>query len=57
MIIGQKGRIIDLIGVLIGYRHHYIAMASDIAKMYNTIKLSPLDQNTHRFLWRHLQTA
>ena len=43
----------DLVGVLIRYRQDYIAMASDIAKMYNTIKLSPLDQNTHRFLWRN----
>ena len=32
-------------------------MASDIAKMYSTIKLSPLDQNTHRFLWRNLDQS
>ena len=47
----------DLLGVLIRYRQGYIAMASDIAKMYNTIKLSPFDQNTHRFLWRNLDQS
>ena len=27
-------------------------MAGDIHKMYHSIKISELDQHTHRFLWR-----
>ena len=47
----------DLLGLLIRYCQGYIAMASDIAKMYNTIKLPLLDQNTHGFLWRNLDQS
>ena len=47
----------DLLSVLIRYHQDYIAMTSDIAKMYNTIKLSLLDQNTHSFLWRNLDQS
>ena len=40
----------DILGVLVRYFQDYIAMASDIAKMYNTVKFLPLDQNAHKFL-------
>ena len=44
----------DLFGVLLRFRQDYVAMINDISKMYHTIKLSPLDQDTHRFLWRNM---
>ena len=47
----------DLLGVLVRFRQGYVAMANDIAKMYNTVRLSPLDQSTHRFLWRNFDQS
>ncbi|VDI24027.1 Hypothetical predicted protein [Mytilus galloprovincialis] len=46
----------DLLAVLIRFRQESIALAGDISKMYNAIRLSPLDQHTHRFVWRNLET-
>ena len=35
-----------------------VAIAGDINKMYHSIKLKPgVDQHTHRFLWRELDTS
>ncbi|XP_062602451.1 uncharacterized protein LOC134264167 [Saccostrea cucullata] len=45
----------DLLGVIIRFRQRKIAIAEDITKMYNAIKLSERDQDTHRFVWRDLQ--
>ncbi|XP_056010774.1 uncharacterized protein LOC130051848 [Ostrea edulis] len=45
----------DLLGVIIRFRQRKIAIAGDITKMYNAIKLSERDQHTHRFVWRDLQ--
>lgn len=45
----------DLLGVIFRFRQRKIAIAGDITKMYNTIKLSEKDQHTHRFVWRNLQ--
>ena len=42
----------NLIGILLRFRERKIAMTGDIKKMYHSIKLSKLDQHTHRFLWR-----
>ncbi|CAC5404640.1 unnamed protein product [Mytilus coruscus] len=45
----------DLLAVLIRFRQEFIALAGDISKMYNAIRLSSLDQHTHRFVWRNLE--
>ena len=43
------------LGVLLRFRQYSCAVAGDIKKMYNSIKLAPgLEQHTHRFLWRDL---
>ena len=43
----------SLIGVLMRFRQGLFAVAGDISKMYNSVKLSMLDQHTHRFVWRN----
>ena len=47
----------SLIGVLIRFRENKIAMIGDIKKMYHTIKMKPIAQHTHRFLWRHMDLS
>lgn len=46
----------NLLGVLFRFRQEKIAIAGDISKMYHTIKISTLDQHTHRFLWRDMDS-
>ena len=43
----------NLLGILLRFREGKIAFTGDISKMYNSIKLSPIDQHVHRFLWRN----
>ncbi|XP_044174254.1 uncharacterized protein LOC122957873 [Acropora millepora] len=45
-----------LASVLIRFRTHRIGMMADVQKMYLQIKLSPKDQDVHRYLWRYLKT-
>ena len=45
----------DLVGVLLRFRENKVGVAGDIKKMYHAVKISELDQHTHRFLWRDLQ--
>jgi hypothetical protein len=45
-----------LVAALIRFRQKHTALAGDISKMYNAVKLSMLDQHTHRFAWRNLET-
>jgi hypothetical protein len=40
----------DLLGVIIRFRQKQVAIAGDITKMYNAIKMSDRDQHTHRFV-------
>ena len=47
----------DLLGVLIWFREYNIAMIGDIKKMYHTVKIKPIEQHTHRFLWRDMDTG
>lgn len=42
----------SLLGITIRLREGPVAFAGDIRKMYHAIKISILDQHTHRFLWR-----
>ena len=46
----------SLIGVLFRFRQDNVAIVGDISKMYHTVKISELDEHTHRFVWRDLDT-
>ena len=46
----------NLLGVLIRFRENEVAIVGDISKMYHTVKTSVLDQHTHRFLWRDMES-
>ena len=43
-----------MVGMLIRFKEERCAIIGDIKKMFHAIKISELDQNTHRFLWRDL---
>ena len=45
----------NLVGILLRFRENKIAISGDIKKMYHAVKISLLDQHTHRFLWRNLK--
>lgn len=47
----------DMLGVLMRFRQERVAIVGDIAKMYNTVKISETDQHTHRFVWRDMKTC
>ncbi|VDI29025.1 Hypothetical predicted protein [Mytilus galloprovincialis] len=47
----------DLLGVLLRFRQEKVATAGDISKMYNSVNLSLLDQHTHRFVWRDMDSS
>lgn len=47
----------DLLGVFIRFRENKIGMISDIKKMYHTVKIKTIEQHTHRFLWRDMDTG
>lgn len=44
----------SLLGVLIRFREHEVALIGDIKKMYHSVKTTPVEQHTHRFLWRDM---
>ncbi|CAM4734302.1 unnamed protein product [Leuciscus chuanchicus] len=44
-----------LLGVLLRFREHAIAITSDIKSMFHQIRLLPEDKPLLRFLWRNLQ--
>ena len=45
----------NLLGVLLRFRENTVAVAGDVKKMYHTVKISEVDQHTHRFLWRNME--
>ena len=47
----------NLIGILLRFSERKIAITGDINKMYHSIKISQLDQHTHRFLWRNCEAT
>lgn len=47
----------NLLGVLVRFRENEVAFMGDIKKMYHTVKTTVLDQHTHRFLWRDMDTS
>ena len=42
--------LINLLGLMLRFREGMYPFVGDIKKMYHSIKLSNLDQHTHRFL-------
>ena len=49
--------LIDLLGVLMRFRENSIVLIGDIKKMYHTVKIKTIEQHTHRFLWRYMDTT
>ena len=47
----------DMLGIFLRFRMCKIGVVGDIKKMYNSILLSTLDQFTHLFLWRDMDTS
>ncbi|XP_063843679.1 uncharacterized protein LOC135090655 [Scylla paramamosain] len=45
----------SLFGLLLRFREGSIAFVGDIAKMFNSIRLSEFDSHVHRFLWRDFE--
>lgn len=45
----------SLLGVLLRFREHSIAVSSDIKGMFHQVRLLPADRPLLRFLWRDLQ--
>ena len=47
----------NILAVLIRFREYEVAFIGDIKKMYHTVATKILDQHTHRFLWRDMETT
>lgn len=46
----------SLLGVLLRFRQHSVAVSGDIKAMFHQIRLQPSDKPTLRFIWRDMQT-
>ena len=46
----------SLLGVLLRFREHEVALIGDIKKMYHSVETTPVEQHTHRFLWRDMNS-
>ncbi|XP_062287006.1 uncharacterized protein LOC133992303 [Scomber scombrus] len=46
----------SLLGVLVRFREHPVAISGDIKQMFHQVRLLPSDQPLLRFLWRDLQS-
>ena len=47
----------NILAVLLRFREYEVAFIGDIKKMYHTVATNVLDQHTHRFLWRDMETT
>ena len=47
----------NLLTVLVRFREDEVAMMGDIKKMYHSVKIGMVEQHTHRFLWRDMDTS
>lgn len=47
----------NILAVLLRFREYEVAFIEDIKKMYHTVATNVLDQHTHRFLWRDMETT
>ena len=54
---GPDGYINNLLGCLLKFRENYIGIIGDIRKMYNSVRISSIDQHCHRFLWRGMNCS
>ena len=43
----------DLLGILIRFRFHQVALSTDIAKMYGKVQLDEEDKDFYRVLWKN----
>ena len=41
-----------LVGVLLCFRFHRIALTTDVSRMYRVVELIEDDKDLHRFVWR-----
>ena len=46
----------NLLGILIRCRENEVGVIGDVKKMYHTVKAKTIEQHTHRFLWRDMNT-
>ena len=46
----------NLLGILIRFRENEVGFIGDVKKMYHTVKTKTIEQHTHRFLWRDMNT-
>ena len=42
---------------MLRFRQGYTGIVADIKKMYNSVKIGKLEQHTHIFLWRDMNTS
>ena len=47
----------SLLGIPIRLRENEVAFMGDIKKMYHSVKTPPVEQHTHRFLWRDMNVC
>ncbi|XP_033106332.1 uncharacterized protein LOC117108428, partial [Anneissia japonica] len=45
----------NLMGVIMRFREHRVAIAGDISKMFYQVKIPLQDMHVHRFLWRNFE--
>ena len=45
----------NIFGILTRFRENYVGFVGDIRKMYNSVRISEVDQHCHRFLWRSME--
>ena len=46
----------NILRILIRFRENQVSLTRNIRKMYHAVNISIMDQHTHRFLWRVMQT-
>ena len=47
----------SLLGIPVRLRENEVAFVGDIKKMYHSVKTPPVEQHTHRFLWRNMNVS
>ena len=47
----------NLLGIPVRLRENEVAFMGDIKKMYHSVKTPPVEQHTHRFLWRDMNVC
>ena len=46
----------NILEILIRFRANQVVLLRDIRKSYHAVKIPIIDQHTHKFLWREMQT-